>query len=200
MRVDPGVKQWTGFVALFVVACGGGGNSGDVRAPDAMGGMANSDASTGGTTGSTGGHTATGGKSSSTGGQASGGTASNTGRSSAGTGGGQATDGGTGLGATCKNAPPVCLKNTKLPAKAPALSLGTFTNISPAVVPFNLPNVFTQALATDGCDVSTLYLTIDGFDTVAAKAGLYKSTDAGATWRQVSQLDEPIQVVVDPAN
>jgi photosystem II stability/assembly factor-like uncharacterized protein len=78
----------------------------------------------------------------------------------------------------------------------PELKVGVWTNISPTEVPFG--DAFTQGLAIDPCDPATLYLTVDSFDVEANKAGLYKSTDAGTTWKKTSALDEPIRIRIDP--
>jgi photosystem II stability/assembly factor-like uncharacterized protein len=64
-------------------------------------------------------------------------------------------------------------------------------------VPFH-DGAFTQGMAIDPCDPSTLYLTVCSFDVVGDEAGLYKSTDAGATWERTSLLDEPIRIRIDP--
>ncbi len=92
-----------------------------------------------------------------------------------------------------------------LPAGAPVLVPGEWTDISPPDVPFG-NDTFTQGLAIDPCDPAILYLTVSAFDV--APAGLFKSTDAGATWRRVAQvqsdqegvdhIDEPIRVRIDP--
>jgi len=114
---------------------------------------------------------------------------------SAGTGGtltagtGGDVSAGTGGVASCDDPRP-------LPHGAPALTVGTWTNISPTGVPFG--DAFTQGVALDPCDPATLYLTVCSFDVVGNKAGLYKSTDAGATWERTSSLDEPIRIRVDP--
>src|SRR5664279_4546167 len=53
-------------------------------------------------------------------------------------------------------------------------------------------------MAIDPCDPATLYLTVCSFDVEVNKAGLYKSTDAGATWKKTSTLDEQIRIRIDP--
>jgi photosystem II stability/assembly factor-like uncharacterized protein len=84
------------------------------------------------------------------------------------------------------------------PPGKPALTAGVWTNISPVDVPFG--DAFTQGMAIDPCDPATLYLTVCSFDVEVNKAGLYKSTDAGATWKKTSALDEPIRIRIDPRN
>jgi photosystem II stability/assembly factor-like uncharacterized protein len=94
-----------------------------------------------------------------------------------------------------------------LPTDAPALVAGEWTDISPAQVPFG-NDTFTQGLAIDPCDPSILYLTVSAFEI--APAGLFKSTNAGASWTRVAavqtdqegvdHLDEPIRVRIDPGD
>jgi hypothetical protein len=94
-----------------------------------------------------------------------------------------------------------CTPNAVLPAGSPALAVGVWTNISPAGVPFDAnATAFGQGITLDPCDVGTLYLAVVGFDPAKANAGIYKSTNAGSTWTRVGQLDEPINVSVDPRN
>lgn len=81
-------------------------------------------------------------------------------------------------------------------AGAPSSTLGTWRNVSPAQVPFE--GAFTQGMAIDPRHPATLYLAVCSFDVVGDKAGLYKSTDGGATWERTSNLDEPIRISVDP--
>jgi photosystem II stability/assembly factor-like uncharacterized protein len=91
--------------------------------------------------------------------------------------------------------------NTALPANAPALTPGVWTNISPAGVPFDAnATAFGQGITLDPCDYATLYFAVVGFDPAAAKAGVYKSTNAGGSWTRSSALDEPINIAVDPRN
>lgn len=92
-----------------------------------------------------------------------------------------------------------------LPDGAPALVPGEWTNLSPPGIPFGM-DTFTQGLAIDPCDPAILYLTVSAFEV--APAGLFKSTDAGATWMRVGNvqsetegvdhIDEPIRVRIDP--
>lgn len=110
-------------------------------------------------------------------------------------------DEGTGGGAEQCGAP----APAGLPTDAPALIPGEWTNVGPSQVPFG-NDVFTQGLAIDPCDPAILYLAVSAFDI--APAGLFKSTNAGATWTRVAQvttdqegvdhLDEPIRVRIDP--
>jgi len=181
------LNKLNALVAIAAIGCGGGANEAKAP-PEAGAGMPGSASSAGSDSGVAG----------ASGSNASGSAGSSRGGSPSGSMGGSAA-GSVGLGSACKGATPVCLKNTTRPGNAPALTTGAWLNISPPQVPFaTVPNVFTQGLATDPCDSSTLYLTISAFDIVAANAGIYKSVDAGSTWRHVSGLDEPIHIVVDP--
>ncbi|MEO7424606.1 MAG: hypothetical protein ABI036_05420 [Fibrobacteria bacterium] len=87
------------------------------------------------------------------------------------------------------------------PARAnPALTPGVWKNITPSSAQVDRDsNIFCQGMAIDPSHPSTLYLGICAFD-VAKPVGLYKSIDAGSTWRRVGNLDEPVHVVVDPKN
>lgn len=82
----------------------------------------------------------------------------------------------------------------------PTLTPGTWLNITPpaaGVKPSD--NIFCQGMAIDPSNPATLYLCVCGFD-VSKPVGLYKTTDAGSTWKRVGKLDEPVHVVVDPKN
>jgi hypothetical protein len=81
-----------------------------------------------------------------------------------------------------------------------------WVNISPASVPFNKydsggqPIAFSQGITLDPCDVGTLYLSVQANDSFAAGTGIYKTTDAGASWQKIGELDGPLHVKVDPRN
>jgi len=90
---------------------------------------------------------------------------------------------------------------TALPPGAPALEVGVWKQISPAGVAFHSGggnDVFTQGITIDPCNPGTLYLSVSSFDVAGGKPGVYKSTDAGSTWKIVGKLDEPIHVRVNP--
>lgn len=79
----------------------------------------------------------------------------------------------------------------------PALTVGVWKNLTPAGVTMTADNhVFCQGMAIDPSHPSTLYLCVCAYDP--SKGGLYKTTDGGATWARIGNLDEPIHVVVDP--
>jgi hypothetical protein len=76
---------------------------------------------------------------------------------------------------------------------------GTWKNISPAGPPFGTSVVtFMQGMAIDPCNPFVLYAAVEGYDAGPSKSGLYKSGDAGATWKKVGNLDMPIRIRVDP--
>lgn len=86
------------------------------------------------------------------------------------------------------------------PAQAPTLKSDTWTSLNPSTVKFTgepQDGPFVQGFAIDPCNSSTLYLCVDSFDP-AQGGGLYKSLDAGATWKKIGPLDEPVRVRVDP--
>jgi len=175
------VRMVAGFACL-VLGCGGGTDGSPAPSGERENGGKGGQAAAG--TGGTAGHLPSAGSS------ASSGSAGNSGNS------GSAADppdeGGSG------GAPAVtCDEPHARPSGAPALTVGAWTNVSPAGVPFN-DGAFTQGMAIDPCDPSTLYLTVCSFDVEGDKAGLYKSTDAGATWERTSLLDEPIRIRIDP--
>jgi hypothetical protein len=83
----------------------------------------------------------------------------------------------------------------------PALEPGRWTVISATIGDLDFAGEpgdghFGQGIAIDPCNPAVLYFSVCHFN--AEIAGLYKSTDAGATWRRVGNLDEPIAVRVDP--
>src|SRR3954465_13468864 len=151
------VSKVSAFVSLAAIGCGGSGAN-EAKTPlESAAGAAGAQSSAAGE----GNSSAAGGNPSGTGGSSSNASA---GSSSAGTSSNNPSGGSAGLGKACKGAAPVCAKNTARSSNAPALSADTWVNISPPQVPFSMPNVFTQALAIDPCDTSTLYLTISAFD------------------------------------
>jgi hypothetical protein len=166
-----------------------GGNAGGVNNTMDGGNVASGGASAGATNG---GAVATGG--------ASGGTTSNAG------GGGSAGTAGSGA-----VAPAACGMQVKagLPATAPKLTSGEWTDITPAShVAYKGTNesMIAQGIALDPCQPTTLYWCTTPFDP--SKGGLFKSTDAGGTWKRIGrvtpdntgadQLDEPLHVRIDP--
>jgi photosystem II stability/assembly factor-like uncharacterized protein len=111
-------------------------------------------------------------------------------------------------GSTTSNPPPESCDDPAapgLPADAPALEVGVWTDISPEGPPFG-NDTFTQGLAIDPCNPAIIYVAVSAFEV--APAGLFKTTNAGATWTRVAHvetdqegvdhIDEPIRVRIDP--
>jgi hypothetical protein len=131
------------------------------------------------------------------------GVASSTGGSS-GSGGAGTGGGGPAVKADCTV--PV---SPGLPATAPKLTPGKWTDITPADhVAYKGTNqtMIAQGIALDPCQPATIYWCTTPFDT--SKGGLFKSTDAGASWKRIGKItpnyngidhiDEPLHVRVDP--
>ncbi len=78
-----------------------------------------------------------------------------------------------------------------------AFEPGVWTKVTPAGVVMTRENhVFCQGVTLDLKNPRTLYLCICAYD--AAKGGLFKTVDSGATWKKIGQLDEPLHVAIDP--
>jgi hypothetical protein len=114
--------------------------------------------------------------------------------------------GGSGpvVKADCKVPP-----SAGLPATAPKLTSGKWTDITPAdhvALKGTNQTMIAQGIAIDPCEPTTVYWCTTPFDT--SKGGLFKSTDAGGSWRRigkvtpdytgVDQIDEPLHVRIDP--
>jgi hypothetical protein len=95
-----------------------------------------------------------------------------------------------------------------MPAGAPALTPGVWTDITPAGIPKGNPNdIISVGLALDPCNRGTLYWANTPFDV--PKGGLYKTVDGGSHWTEVvgsasttdtttTHFDQPQRVRVDP--
>ena len=84
-----------------------------------------------------------------------------------------------------------------LVAASPDLVPGVWKNITPAGVTMTPDNhVFCQGVTLDPKNPGTLYLCVCAYDV--KQGGLFKTTDAGSTWKKIGQLDEPLHVVIDP--
>jgi photosystem II stability/assembly factor-like uncharacterized protein len=81
----------------------------------------------------------------------------------------------------------------------PDLTPGVWKNITPEGVTMTPDNhVFCQGVTLNPQHPQTLYLCVCAYD--AKLGGLFKTTDAGSTWKKVGSLDEPLHVVIDPRN
>lgn len=79
----------------------------------------------------------------------------------------------------------------------PATTVGVWKQINPPGVVMSKDNhVFCQGVTVDLKNPRTVYLCVCAYD--AAKGGLYKTTDSGATWKKIGMLDEPLHVAIDP--
>lgn len=82
-------------------------------------------------------------------------------------------------------------------ATEPDLAPGVWKNITPPQAPTSFPDhVFCQGVSIDSQNPRTLYLCICAYDV--SKGGLFKTTDSGATWKKLGELDEPMHVAIDP--
>ncbi|WP_020469790.1 WD40/YVTN/BNR-like repeat-containing protein [Zavarzinella formosa] len=79
----------------------------------------------------------------------------------------------------------------------PNLVPGVWKNVTPPDVTTSFKDhVFCQGVTVDPKNPATVYLCVCAFD--AAKGGLFKTTDSGATWKKIGPLDEPLHVAVNP--
>jgi len=94
---------------------------------------------------------------------------------------------------------PKCAEGSSsvLPTSAPALTPGSFVNISPPGVPFDSnATAITQGMTIDPCNPATIYVCVGD-----QEHGIYRSSDGGGTW---TRLDHgggfPVRVRVNPEN
>jgi hypothetical protein len=202
--------RWWSLMCALVIGCGSQSDDGSGASTDdadgstqasggkaAAGGGGSATGGSGGKSAAGGGGPGSGGKTAAGGSGASGG-APNTGGSLA--SGGNPGDATTGSAESCETAP-----TPGLPAGAPALTKGTWTTIGPPQVPFaqdpsGHADANTQGMAIDPCNPAVLYLCAASLNPSVGHPGVYKTTDAGGTWRKVGQLDTPLHVRVDPKN
>jgi photosystem II stability/assembly factor-like uncharacterized protein len=93
----------------------------------------------------------------------------------------------------------MCAHNTTLATGAPTLTAGTWVNISPAGPNFDSnADAFAQGITLDPCDSNTLYLAVNA--NSSPNPGLYKTTNAGASWKRIGPFDNPVNMAVDPNN
>jgi len=83
------------------------------------------------------------------------------------------------------------------PSNAPALQKGTWTSIAP------IPNFYSNGLVFNPCDPAVLY-TVGGNYPAAGgpgdNLGVFRSTDAGATWKNVNPIDSGARPRIDKRN
>jgi hypothetical protein len=103
--------------------------------------------------------------------------------------GGSAGSAGAPTPVTCATPP-----SPGLPSGSPALTAGVWKDISQGTGTASM----RSCIAVDPCNPAVLYLCTGDFD--AAKGGLYKTEDAGGSWRRVGLLDEPNPIRIDPKN
>jgi photosystem II stability/assembly factor-like uncharacterized protein len=93
----------------------------------------------------------------------------------------------------------------------PALTLGTWVNISPPGVSFANGGNLTQGMTLDPSNPNSIYLTVCYNACNGSNKGIWHSTDGGSTWKRFSHLsvpiwngatdlDSPNHIRVDPAN
>jgi hypothetical protein len=182
----------------FTTGSGGesvGGSETGAGGDTNTGGSSTSTVSTGGASG--GGSTGAGGASGKAG-------SANTG----GNGGSTGNGGSGGSGGSSIFVPPSCANGvTALPADAPKLTPGTWTQINPASLVFghntasHNQDIFTQGMALDPCNPATIYFCVCAnpvTGNTGSMPGLYRTTNAGSTWTRLGPFDGPINVRVDP--
>jgi hypothetical protein len=129
-----------------------------------------------------------------------GGTTVATGGSAGAVSGSSGVGGGAGGGDTPNGNRQACTGtvNSTLPPTAPKLEVGVWKDISnPEIPKGNAENMIAQGIAIDPCNHAVLYWGNTPFDS-GKHGGLFKSTDAGATWNRVGSVDEPLHVRIDP--
>jgi photosystem II stability/assembly factor-like uncharacterized protein len=94
-------------------------------------------------------------------------------------------------------------RTSSLPADAPKLRPGVWTNISPSSegISFVPGGNLTQGMALDRAHPAVLYLTVCAEGASAAyPKGIYRSGNAGASWTRILEVDSPNHVRVSPTD
>lgn len=104
--------------------------------------------------------------------------------------------------------------HTELPAGAPTLEPGVWTDLTPPEIPQGDPEyLIAQGVEIDPCNYGVIYWTSTPFyEGPEGPGGIYKSVDAGATWQRLGNpltdgdyedgeadfLDMPLHMRIDP--
>jgi hypothetical protein len=111
---------------------------------------------------------------------------------------------GAGGGGSVVDPPATCEDgSTALPASAPRLEPGVWTDISPSGdgISFGGEGNLTQGMTIAPCNPALLYVAICAAGgNPAYPKGVYRSADAGGSWERILQSDSPNHIRVDPAN
>ena len=94
-------------------------------------------------------------------------------------------------------------RRPRYPRTRRASVLGFWTNISPPQFAFDDKSpMFTQGMTIDPCNPATVYVAVVGVtpDFQTVPGGVFRTTDAGATWLELGAFEEPLNVRVDPAD
>jgi hypothetical protein len=181
-------------MGLLLAACSGAPNEGQAAS------------GVGGSTG-TGGHAMSAGGGANGAGSPSNGGGGTAGGGSTAVGGNGGGSAGTGVSPKIDGGSPGCTGVFAPTGAPPTLTPGTWTDISvPGMTKGSPDSIIGTGMANDPCNPAVLYWCNEPF--TPSNGGLFKSTDAGATWRKIGQvkpnftgtdhLDEPIAVNVDP--
>src|SRR5262249_260647 len=121
------------------------------------------------------------------------------GGSQGGAGGSGGSPGGAGgMGGAPVFVPPDCgASPPPWPSSAPALSTTQWTSVAP------IPNYYGNGIDIDACNPAIISTAGGSYPASGGDGkthGVWRSTDGGATWAQLKNLDSPARVRVDPRN